>query len=186
MIAVAPSRDSWVRAACADLDTLLIDHAHCEKKAASTALRLLFKHPGWARLNAQLSRLAREELYHFERVCAELDARRVPLKALTASGYAAALFGHCVRPGDELLACALIEARSHERFERLREAVADERLRGFYAELAQAEARHAELYVELAEEAAGRKLAPRLAELAAAEAEIVARPGQPLRMHSGG
>jgi tRNA-(ms[2]io[6]A)-hydroxylase len=88
-----------------------------------------------------------------------------------------------------MLSCALIEARSHERFERLRAAVDDERLARFYGELAEAEARHGELYVELAVEAAGGDAAAvsaRLAQLADAEGEIVARPGQATRMHAGG
>jgi tRNA-(ms[2]io[6]A)-hydroxylase len=90
---------------------------------------------------------------------------------------------------DEMLCCALIEARSHERFERLAAAVPDARLAGFYADLAEAEARHGALYVELAEEAAGPDASgvqPRLAALAAQESQIVARPNQPLRMHAGG
>ncbi len=190
MIAVAPSTDAWVQAACADLPTLLIDHAHCEKKAASTAIRFLFKYPEWPRLVSAMSRLAREELVHFDRVLAELRARGLGLKALTSAGYAAALFA-CADRGsrvDEMLVCALIEARSHERFVRLAAAAPDAGLRAFYAELADAEARHGELYVELAEEAAGgdaESVAKRLAELTAREAEIVARPNQPLRMHAG-
>jgi tRNA 2-(methylsulfanyl)-N6-isopentenyladenosine37 hydroxylase len=194
-VAVAPSNDAWVRAAIADLDTLLIDHAHCEKKAASTAIRFLFKYPSWARLNAQLSRLAREELVHFDRVCAELRERGTALRALPSSGYAAALFAQTRSTADEMLACALIEARSHERFVRLAAAVPDARLAAFYAELADAEARHGELYVELALEAAARAetetaaaaaVAARLAALTAVEADVVARAAQPLRMHSGG
>ena len=85
-----------------------------------------------------------------------------------------------------MLACALIEARSHERFERLAAAVEDPKLRDFYVELGEAEARHGDLYVELAEEAAGGSVAARLAELTAKEAQIIARPNLPLRMHSGG
>jgi len=89
---------------------------------------------------------------------------------------------------DELLCCALIEARSHERFVRLGAALPpeDARLAKFYGELAEAEARHGEIYVELAEEAAGGPVTRRLEELAAAEGEIVARSGQPTRMHAGG
>jgi tRNA-(ms[2]io[6]A)-hydroxylase len=186
VIAVAPSSDAWVQAACGDLDTLLIDHAHCEKKAASTAIRFLFRYPDWSELTLAMSKLAREELVHFERVLRELELRGVSFRALQSASYAQALFAEC-RPQsklDELLACALIEARSHERFERLAQAVPDERLRAFYLELGEAEARHGELYVELA-----RSQGPveaRLAELTGAEARIVARPGQPLRMHAGG
>jgi len=177
-----------VRAACADPVTLLLDHAHCEKKAAQTAVRFLFKYPEWPRLCAAMSKLAREELVHFDRVLAELRARGEPFRRLPSAGYAAALFAAC-RPGegvDELLACALIEARSHERFLRLAAAHPEERLRALYAELADAESRHGSIYVELAEELAKAPVGDRLKALAVAEAEIVARAGQPLRMHAGG
>jgi tRNA-(ms[2]io[6]A)-hydroxylase len=198
-LVVAPSSQAWVQAALADLGTLLVDHAHCEKKAASTAVRFLFKYPEWARLNAAMSKLAREELLHFDRVLGVLRARGVAYRPLPSAGYAAELF-LCVRAGagavarrvDEMLVCALIEARSHERFARLSAALAesadgeDRRLAAFYADLEEAEARHGCLYVELAEEAAGGSVAARLAELLACEAAIVARAGQPLRMHAGG
>jgi tRNA 2-(methylsulfanyl)-N6-isopentenyladenosine37 hydroxylase len=195
MIALEPSSESWVRAACADLPTLLIDHAHCEKRAASTAVRYLFRYPDWPALVGAMSRLAREELVHFERVLKELEARGVAFRGLPSGNYASELFAQVrstdarARRVDEMLACALIEARSHERFVRLGDAVGDAALAKFYGELAEAEARHGELYVELAVEAAGGDAAAvqaRLQELAAAEAEIVARPGQPVRMHAGG
>lgn len=188
MIAVAPSTDAWVRAACADLPTLLVDHAHCEKKAASTAIRFVFRYPDWPELVHAMSRLAREELVHFERVLKELELRGVAFRALQSANYAQKLFEAC-RPQskvDEMLACALIEARSHERFERLAAAVDDERLRAFYRELGEAEARHGDLYVELAEQAARGSVDARLAELIEIEAAIVNRPDQPLRMHAGG
>ena len=194
MIPIRPSSDAWVQAACADLGTLLVDHAHCEKRAASTAVRYLFKYPDWPALLGAMSRLAREELVHFERVLKELEARGVPFRGLPSANYAAELFARVrsddarARRVDELLCCALIEARSHERFVRLGEALpaAEARLAKFYGELAEAEARHGEIYVELATEAAGGPVAERLEQLAAAEAEIVARPGQPTRMHAGG
>jgi tRNA-(ms[2]io[6]A)-hydroxylase len=191
-IALSPSSQSWVRAACADVGTLLVDHAHCEKRAASTAVRYLFKYPDWPALVGAMSRLAREELVHFERVLKELEARGVPFRALPSANYAAALFALVrsadarARKVDEMLCCALIEARSHERFVRLGAAIDDARLAKFYGELAEAEARHGEIYVELAAEAAGGDVSARLDELAAAEGEIVARAGQPTRMHSGG
>jgi tRNA 2-(methylsulfanyl)-N6-isopentenyladenosine37 hydroxylase len=195
VIPVRPSSESWVRAAAADVETLLVDHAHCEKRAASTAVRYLFKYPDWPALVGAMSRLAREELVHFERVLKELEARGVPFRGLPSGNYAAELFARMraddarARKVDELLCCALIEARSHERFVRLAAAIDDARLLKLYGELAEAEARHGEVYVELATEAAGgdaAAVAARLAELAAAEAEIVARPGQPTRMHAGG
>jgi len=194
---LAPSGDEWVQAAVADLGTLLVDHAHCEKRAASTAVRYLFKYPDWPALVGAMSRLAREELVHFERVLKELEARGVPFRGLASANYAAELFAQVrsedarARKVDELLCCALIEARSHERFVRLGAALppAEARLAKFYGELADAEARHGEIYVELATEAAGgdaTAVTARLDALAAAEAEIVARPGQPIRMHAGG
>ncbi|MCU1282350.1 MAG: tRNA-(ms[2]io[6]A)-hydroxylase [bacterium] len=195
MIALSPSSDGWVRGACADLSTLLVDHAHCEKRAASTAVRYLFRYPDWPALVGAMSRLAREELVHFERVLKELEARGVAFRGLPSANYATALFALVrsndarARKVDEMLCCALIEARSHERFERLQAAVDDARLARFYGELAEAEARHGELYIELAVEAADGDAAAvqaRLAVLAAAEGEIVARPGQAIRMHAGG
>lgn len=194
MIPIRPSSEEWVAAACADLGTLLVDHAHCEKRAASTAVRYLFKYPDWPALVGAMSRLAREELVHFERVLKELEARGLPFRGLASANYAAELFARArsedarARKVDELLCCALIEARSHERFVRLGAALppGEARLAKFYGELAEAEARHGEIYVELAVEAAGAPVARRLEELAAAEAEIVARPGQPTRMHAGG
>ena len=81
-----------MRAACADLGTLLVDHAHCEKRAASTAVRYLFKYPDWPALVVAMSRLAREELVHFERVLKELEARGVAFRGLPSANYAAALF----------------------------------------------------------------------------------------------
>ena len=194
MIPIRPSSDAWVEAACAELGTLLVDHAHCEKRAASTAVRYLFKYPDWPALVGAMSRLAREELVHFERVLKELEARGLPFRGLASANYAAELFARVrsedarARKVDELLCCALIEARSHERFVRLGAALppGEARLAKFYGELAEAEARHGEIYVELAVEAAAEPVARRLEELAAAEAEIVARPGQPTRMHAGG
>ena len=192
---IAPSSAAWVAAAVADLPTLLVDHAHCERKAAQTALRFMQQHTDWPRLVLAMSRLAREELVHFERVLAELKARDLVLRPLPSAGYARELFA-LARPAqqhrtvDELLLCALIEARSHERFVRLARALPDVRLRAFYEDLGVAEARHGGLYVSLAEEAAApsprEEVQVRLAELSALEAAIVHRPAQPLRMHAGG
>jgi tRNA-(ms[2]io[6]A)-hydroxylase len=189
-----PSSDAWVAAALDDLETLLVDHAHCERKAAATALKLIARYGDRPRIVHELSRLAREELVHFERVVAHLEKRGSQLRALPSAGYAAALLD-LVDPSerlrDELLVCALIEARSCERFVRLASAAAERapELAAFYAELAQAEARHESLYVELAQTETAhdaRAISARLAELARLEGEIVHRPAQPLRMHAGG
>jgi tRNA 2-(methylsulfanyl)-N6-isopentenyladenosine37 hydroxylase len=184
-VKISPTSDAWVRAACADLPTLLVDHAHCEKKAAHTAVRFLFKYPEWPELTSAMSKLAREELIHFDQVLRELKTRGVPFRPLASAQYAGELFRAAKEFGDtgELLACALIEARSHERFVRLAEAVPDQALGAFYTELAQAEARHGGIYVELA--AQRGPIDAVLDILAAREADIVARRDQPLRMHAG-
>jgi tRNA-(ms[2]io[6]A)-hydroxylase len=190
---LSASSDAWVAAACADLPSLLVDHAHCEKKAAHTAVRFLFKYPEWPNLVGAMSKLAREELVHFDQVLREMKARGIAMRAQVSANYAAELFAASkpLGPVGELLACALIEARSHERFVRLAEKVADDGLARFYAELAEAEERHGGIYLELAEELAARSggtaqtVAAALAQLTAREAEIVARPGQSLRMHAG-
>lgn len=166
------------------------------------ALRHVERHAGWPRLGERMSRLAREELVHFERVLGELRARDLAYRAQAGAGYGAALLA-AVRPPsrppagappstlgdrtvDEMLVCALIEARSHERFERFAAALAGTPLGSLYADLCDAEARHGEIYVDLAGEAAGGDITGRLAELARHEALVVARPGLALRMHAGG
>ena len=191
--ALRPSTDRWVAAAIADLPTLLVDHAHCERKAAQTALRFIRQRPSATRLVTQLSRLAREELVHFEQVVRELERRGIPLVTLPSSDYARALFalvgqGAVDRAVDELLVCSIIEARSHERFVRLAAATPDEALRSLYGDLLEAEARHGALYVELAVAAGASEqaVALRLEALCAAEEPIVHRADQPLRMHAGG
>lgn len=167
------------------------------------ALRHVTRYGDWPRLAVQMSRLAREELCHFERVLEELRGRGLAFRGQPGSGYGAALMA-VVRPPslppgptapgswmgdrtvDEMLVCAIIEARSHERFERLADAVPEQPLASLYADLCEAEARHGDLYLALAEEAAGGDVSARLDELCAEEARVVSRPGMPLRMHAGG
>lgn len=209
-VPLTPTSPTWVAAAVADLTSpaprLLLDHAHCEKKAAAMALRHIDRHAAWPRLAARLSRLAREELVHFERVLEELRARRIRFRGQPGSGYGSGLLAAVRAPSppppgapgswlgdrtvDEMLVCALIEARSHERFVCLADALGDAPLGRLYADLRDAEARHGELYLDLAREAAGAgddvDVAARLAELAAHEAQVLVRPGLPLRIHSGG
>ncbi len=185
-IPLAPSSPPWVAAALADPEPLLIDHAHCEKKAAHTAIRHMGQFADWPRLAERMSRLAREELVHFEQVLAELRRRGITFRNQPGSGYAAALFAAARGPVDTMLCCALIEARSHERLGLLAAAWPDAELRALYADLCAAEERHGELYLELAAEMAGGGVEARVAELAAHEAVVLARPGLPIRVHSGG
>jgi tRNA-(ms[2]io[6]A)-hydroxylase len=178
---------SWAVQAIRDLDAVLVDHAHCEMKAATNALSLVVRHSGDLSLVRALTELAREELVHFERVVDFLEHRGLRLGPPPVDEYAAELRRAMneLPPSelplvvDRLLVGALIEARSCERFKLLEKALpascpAD--LRAFYEELFVAEARHYRQYVELATRAAGplaAEVESRLAALATAEARIV-------------
>lgn len=187
-ILAAATPAAWVRQAAQRWPEILQDHAYCEKKAASTALALIFAYPEQERQSLALSRLAREELRHFEQVTRLMRRLGVPFERLRPGRYAgglrAALRTHePARRVDLMLTGALIEARSCERFlglaPHLPPPVGD-----FYAELARVESRHGELYLELASEADAAWRA-RLAELAAVEADLATTPDTLLRFHSG-
>ena len=180
----------WLERALAALDELLVDHAHCEKKAAGTAVQLLFRYPDRGFLHAPLARLAREELVHFEQVLDVLERRGSRFRRLRAAPYAGRLRAEARsrepdRLLDTLLVCALIEARSCERFALLAEAAPDPALRELYAGLLASEARHRGVYVALAEELApADRVRERYAELARREAEILDSAPPAPRMHS--
>ena len=187
----APTPPAWTERALAELDELLIDHAHCEKKAAGTALNLIFRYPRHAVLLDPLSKLAREELVHFEQVLALLRERGIAFVPQKPARYAGELRAAMRAPEpcrlvDALLCSALIEARSCERFALLAAAVPDTELRDFYAGLHAAESRHQRVYLELAGAfAAPDALRARHRELAAHEAAILARTPLAARMHAG-
>ena len=191
----APSSASWLEQANARPELVLIDHAHCERKAAGVALQLMFRYPSDAELGALLSPLAREELEHFEQVLQLLDGRGIPLRPLPAPAYGATLTA-AVRRGepqrmlDAFLVAGLIEARSHERMALLAAHSPDVELQDLYGELLASEARHFGLYWVLCEERFGREATvARLQELAAVEVEALsgelANPDA-VRMHSVG
>jgi tRNA-(ms[2]io[6]A)-hydroxylase len=178
----------WFQAATARQDELLLDHANCEKKAASTALSMMFAYPEDFELVTRLSRLAREELRHFELVQQHLRSLGIRFRRLSPSRYAEGLRRAVRRdePGrrlDLLLCGALIEARSHERFLGLIPRL-DEPLAGFYASLEASESRHAGLYLRFAERCS-EECAERLAVLQALEAELATAPDTEFRFHSG-
>jgi len=188
-ILLAPTPLAWVEAAAERWRELLNDHASCEKKAASSALALMFAYPEDRPLGAALSRLAREELRHFERVASMMQQLGVPFVRLRPGRYAAGLRSllRTADPGrklDLLLAGALIEARSAERF-RLLAPRLPAPLDAFYAELERSEARHFERYVAFARAAAPGEWRARLAVLAAHEAELATSADRELRFHSG-
>lgn len=193
---IAPLRAAtpreWVELACQRWHELLLDHANCEKKAASTALSLIFTYPEDFTLTAQLSRLAREELRHFEQVQRLMVTLAVPFQRLSPSRYAEGLRRHVrlEEPGrriDVLICGALIEARSCERFRALAPRL-PEPLSGFYRTLSEAEARHHLLYLELARASVAvdpQSFERRVEMLADAEANLILAPDAQFRFHSG-
>lgn len=187
-----PTPEAWLEAATARVPEMLLDHANCELKAASTALGFLYRYPERTALAQRMSRLAREELRHFEQVRAIMDDMEVPFERLTASRYAGGL-RDAVRPEepsrllDLLLIGALIEARSCERFARVAPRL-PERLGRFYGGLLASEARHFEHYIAFARSECGVDVAEideRLAALKTIEAQLITAPDPEFRFHSG-
>ena len=182
----------WIEQACAMPDVLLIDHANCEKKAASTALSLMFAYAEDLYLTDKLSRLAREELRHYEQVVKLINSLGIAPQRLAPGRYADQLrrLVAKVEPHRELdlMICgAFIEARSCERFAVLAPAIggaAGELFHGLY----NAECRHFKLYLELARRAADRAqiaLEERIDAFADLEADLINRGDELFRFHSG-
>ena len=183
---------AWLEEATARLPELLHDHANCELKAASTALGFIYRYPDRARLAHRMSRLAREELRHFEQVRKILSDMEVPFQHVSASRYARGL-RDAVRDQepyrllDLLIVGALIEARSCERFAALAPRL-PERLGRFYGGLLASEARHFEHYLQFAREECDIEddaFEARVGALKALEAELIAAPDPQFRFHSG-
>ncbi|GAB2713785.1 tRNA-(ms[2]io[6]A)-hydroxylase [Halomonas garicola] len=184
-----PTPEAWLVEALANPETLLIDHAQCEKKAASTAMNLLYRYVDQPLLLSKMSQLAREELLHFEQVVKLMEKRGVAYRHLSASRYAQGLRRY-VRGSDPerlidiLIVGALIEARSCERFARLIPYL-DTELAQFYRSLVKAEGRHYEDYLLLARQQTEAPLDERIAFFAAREAELIRSPDPDFRFHSG-
>lgn len=184
--------DTWISTATrSDHEaTLLIDHANCEKKAAATALSLMHRYTDNAVLLNKMSRLAREELRHFEQVIKIMGRRDITYRPLSASRYAQGLHVGVRRsePGrlvDTLIVGALIEARSCERFAKLAPHL-DKELGEFYMSLLRSEARHFADYLKLAESLCDAdQLSRRLTYFSALEAELVTADDTEFRFHSG-
>lgn len=181
--------DAWLQAALQRQDVLLIDHANCEKKAASTALSLLYRYVDRPELLQKLSRLAREELRHFEQVLALMQARNIEYVQLSPSRYAGALH-KLVQPQephrllDTLLIGAFIEARSYERFKALAPLL-DAELRNFYESLLKSEERHFQDYLNLAGHYFDDDFGERIELIAEHEAELISNEDTEFRFHSG-
>ena len=179
----------WFEQARTNVPTLLVDHAHCEKKAAGTALSLLFRYVDHPHLLQSLSRLAREELRHFEQVHKLLQDKGIPYKHLSSSRYASGLRERVsrVEPDrlvDTLLTGAIVEARSCERFLGLIKVLPPD-LAEFYQLLALSEARHFADYLNLAQRYADKPIQPKLEEMLNVEARLVCEPDISFRFHSG-
>jgi tRNA-(ms[2]io[6]A)-hydroxylase len=189
---LAATPPQWFEVASERWRELLVDHANCEKKAASTALSMMFAYAEDAALTQRMARLAREELKHFEQVQKHMRDLAVPWMRLAPARYAQRLH-RCLGPAepqrlvDLLLLGALIEARSCERFAGL-EGRLPAPLSAFYADLARAERRHHELYLELAAQRAlphGIDWRASLRRLGEIEAELVTTADPEFRFHSG-
>ncbi len=181
--------DAWLEAALAQQDVMLIDHAHCEKKAAMSALNMMHRYPENPQLLQKMSRLAREELRHFEQVLKIIDKRQLRFSHLTASRYATGLREQVRKqePGrvvDLLIVGAFIEARSCERFARIAPLL-DEELGKFYQSLLESEARHYQDYLKLARDYAQEDLAERIETFRLLENALIQSPDTQFRFHSG-
>ena len=185
-----PTSEAWLKQALANLDVILLDHSHCERKAAGVAVILMFRYPSNGKLIRQLTTIAKEELEHFEQVNDWLDRRYIPLAPLKPAPYGALLKGEICRDEperllDSLLVAALIEARSHERLGLLGEHCPDLDLAKFYRGLMASEARHYGIYWLLADHYFAREtLQARLEHLAEFESNILAKLFPQPRIHS--
>ena len=180
---------AWIDAVAADLPTLLIDHANCEKKAASTALNLIFRYVDKPELSMKLSKLAREELRHFEQVLTLLQKRNIEFENVSASRYAAELrkgvrTSEPHRLVDMMIVSAIVEARSCERFEAVI-PVLDEELAQFYTSLLKSEARHFQVYLNFAKKYSPEDIQPRVDFFLARDRELVESEDTEFRFHSG-
>ncbi|WGV25004.1 tRNA-(ms[2]io[6]A)-hydroxylase [Halotia branconii] len=185
-----PTSDAWVKQAIANLDIILLDHSHCERKAAGVALNLMFRYPSNTKMVRELTAIAREELEHFELVNQWLERRNIPLAPLPPPPYGAGLRA-AVRPQephrflDSLLVTGLIEARSHERLGLLATHCPEPELTKFYRGLMASEARHFGTYWVLADTYFDREVViQRLDELATVESELLVNLYSEPRIHS--
>ena len=187
-----PTPDSWVEEAVRPENqaVLLIDHANCEKKAASTALNLIYRYTDNFELLNKMSRLAREEMRHFEQVIAIMAKRDIEYSSISASRYAAGLrqqvrTHESAKLLDTLIVGAFIEARSCERFARLAPYL-DSELQTFYQSLLQSEGRHYRDYLTLARRVGGAGEAEnRIDVIRHCEQHLVTSPDVEFRFHSG-
>ena len=181
--------DEWVAVAIENQAVMLIDHANCEKKAAKTALNLIFRYIEHSDLLYRMSRLAREELRHFEQVMSIMAKRNIPYEYVSASRYAAKMMDSVRKDEpnrlvDTLIIGAFIECRSCERFAKLAPFL-DSELEKFYTSLLRSESRHFMDYIELAESVAPGAIDDRVEHFRIVEAKLILQPDTEFRFHSG-
>lgn len=186
----ARTTPNWVAAAIADLPLIIQDHANCEKKAAGTAMNLLFRYEFSYDLQRKLAQLIREEMLHYEQVLGIMNERGQEWRYLSAGRYAKGMLKHkrTYEPAamiDVLIIGAFIEARSCERFAALAEVIDDERLAKYYRYLLKSESRHFEDYLALAQSLSTEAIDERVAFFREVEAELIISPDAELRFHSG-
>ena len=186
----ARTSQAWVNAAIDNLPLIIQDHANCEKKAASTAMNLIFRYEFSYDLQRKLAQLIREEMLHYEQVLGIMHERGQEWRYLSAGRYAKGMLKHkrTYEPAamvDVLIIGAFIEARSCERFAALAEVINDARLAKYYRYLLKSESRHFEDYLALAQSLSEDNIDERVTFLKEVEAELISTPDTELRFHSG-
>lgn len=186
----APTPNVWLEAAADNEELLLIDHAHCERKAASSAMSLIFRHAERADICARLSRIVREEMRHFEQVLGLIDSIGHKFRPLSPSRYAKSLHAFVrnlpgVSDSDLFIVAAIIEARSCERFRCLLK-VLEPKVADLYARLCDSEERHFLTYLEMAESVTDQQnMSERTTRLLEEESRLVTDEDSQFRFHSG-
>ncbi|GAB4224360.1 MAG: tRNA-(ms[2]io[6]A)-hydroxylase [Francisella sp.] len=179
----------WINKALENIEIMLIDHAHCEIKAASSATTYIYKHPDKYDLVTRMSKIAREELVHFEQVMRILKKRGIEFRYLSASRYASQLIKHTRtdiegRFIDALIIGAYIEARSCERFSKIAPFL-DNELKKFYNGLLESEKRHFTIYLHFAEKYSSVDIATHIERIGKIERELILSQDNEFRFHSG-
>lgn len=188
---------AWLDEAINNLDLLMQDHANCEKKAAGTAMNLMFRYSFFTDLQVKLAQLVREEMLHYEQVLEFMSKRGQKWKAVSAGRYAGGLRKEVrtYEPEaliDVLIIGAFVEARSCERFYSLAPLV-DEELGRYYRYLLKSESRHYEDYLALALEVANtakmknpeEDIQQRIEHIREVEKQLILTPDDTFRFHSG-
>lgn len=189
-VLISNTDEYWLQKATNNIDLLLIDHAHCERKAAQNAMTLIFKFPNLPHMITKLSKIVREEMVHFERVLRFIKQRNITFRGLKSGGYATFLAQHICQDDphnrliDQLLVAAIIEARSCERLGLLASRL-PESLGNYYKRLHDAEARHCTTFIEMAVEVAGEHAITRLQNLSHKESAWIQQKDDCFRFHSG-